>query len=60
MIERKIKKSAASFAIKTANEMVRCIGPTKYYEIVALSLELGAQRAFEWLENNGYKVVKND
>lgn len=56
-IEFEIQRDAADWAATMDGEAVRSSN-LKYAEMRETWLSLGAFRAFEWLEENGYKVEK--
>lgn len=57
MIEFSIKKQAAAYAALLDKECTARDCGLDYADIRETQLSLGAFRAFEWLEKNGYKVV---
>jgi hypothetical protein len=56
-ITHKEQCAAAEWASELDRATVKTCGE-KYVADRTTLLQLGAHRAFEWLENNGYKVVK--
>ncbi len=57
-IDHSIKVAAADFAVAIDQEYVRRDCTPAYADIRESTMALGAFRAFEYLEQNGYKVVK--
>jgi hypothetical protein len=59
MIEHEIKVSAVDYAVRLDMDCTRRDCGKDYAELRSIILSLGAFRAFEWLEKNGYKVVED-
>ena len=60
MIEHEIKANAVNYSVSLDMDCTARDCGYGYAVERSTVLSLGAFRAFEWLENNGYKVVKND
>jgi hypothetical protein len=58
MIEHSTMQEAASYASEIDRECTERDCGRDYADARATQLELGAFRAFEWLKNNGYEVIK--
>mgnify|MGYP001559816135 CR=1 FL=1 len=55
---RKLVIAAADFAVEIDGDVTEIACGKKYALDRATLISLGAFRAFEFLENNGYRVVK--